>query len=220
MPPSQRDQWVVDNKEKDLVAFAVREAILGGDVNSSNWKTYCYDAAAYGLNNVGNEANLGADGILHTGDDGIPYRHADGSMSAWYDADDDGWMDGHYDYNTELTMTTARANLIANYPTDEHGVLLPFSSVATIYMNLLDGIFYTNHAAAMRLALANTIFHGSVISRDEAIVFSRTLKMFYDSRVHSRYNKNPNVFVDLGLPVADVISLNDFTELPPLAAGL
>ena len=117
-------------------------------------------------------------------------------------------------------MTTSRAGLIANYPTDISGVPLPFSSVATINMNLLDGIFYTNHAAAMRLALANAIFHGIVVSRDDAIVFSSTLKMFYDSRVHSRYNKNPNVFVDLGLPVADVISLNDFTELPPLTAGL
>ena len=169
---------------------------------------------------MGNEANVGQDGILHTGDDGIPYDHHDGTApSAWYDADGDGVQDANFNYSTQLSMTTARAGMIANYPTNSTG-LKSYSEVATINMNLLDGIFYTNHAAAMRLAENNAVFHGVVVSRDEAIVFNSSLKFYYDSRVHSRYNNNPNIFVDLGLPVANVLSLSQFTELPPDSAGL
>ena len=64
------------------------------------------------------------------------------------------------------------------------------------------------------------MIHGVIVSRDEAIVFNSTLKMYYDSRVHSRYNNDPNVFVDLGLPIAGVLSLSQFAELPPDTSGL
>jgi hypothetical protein len=215
MSPSQRDAWVQNNQNKDLVAFAVRECILGGDVTSANWVTYCYNAAVYGLRNVGSELNLGADGILHTGDDGIPFLHPDGTWSAWYDADEDGVMDGNYDYNTQLNMTTSRASKIQGYPTTQSGTPVAYSSVASNNMNRLDGIFYTNHAAAMRLARANAVINGVLVSRDEAIIFDGSLRLNYDSRVHSRYNRNPNLLVDLGLPVAGLISLSDYRELPP-----
>jgi len=221
MSPAQRDQWVANNRNKDLVGFAVRESILAGDVASSDWKSKCYDAATYGLKNVGSELNLGRDGILHTGDDGIPFDHHDGTPpSAWYDADEDGVKDGNYDYTSQLTMTSARAQGIAYFPTNSNGTVKAYKDVASNTMNLLDGVFYTNHAAAMRLARNNALIHGVVVSRDEAIIFSNSIKFIYDSRIHSRYNKDPNVFVDLGLPVADVLSLSLFTELPPDVANL
>lgn len=221
MPIAQRDQWTVDNKNKALIAFAVRESILGGNVNSTDWKGYCYDAATYGLKNVGNEATLGQDGIPHTGDDGIPFDHHDGtSNSAWYDADGDGAVDANFNYGNQIAMTTNRMNAIANYPTNALGLPSDYETVASNDMNLLDGIFYTNHAAAMRLAKNNSIIHGVVVSRDEAIVFNSSLNMYYDSRVHSRYNKNPNIFIDLGLPMAGVLSLSDFEELTPDASNL
>lgn len=220
MSAPQRDAWVENNKDRDLVAFAVRECILGGDVTSSEWQSYCYNAAGYGLRNVGSELNLGADGILHTGDDGIPFLHPDGTYSAWYDADEDGVMDGNYDYNSQLNMTPSRASKIQGYPTNDSGTPLAYNQVASNNMNRLDGIFYTNHAAAMRLAKNDTVFNGVLVSRDEAIVFNRTLRINYDSRVHSRYNRDPNLLVDLGLPVAGLISLSDYTELPPEAETL
>lgn len=216
MTPAQRDAWVNNNKNRDLIAFAVRECILAGDVTSSNWKTYCYDAAPYGLKHVGGEATLGADGIRNTGDDGIPYLHPDGTWSAWFDADEDGIVDSNYDYNTDLNMTAARASRIHRYPSDpKTGAPLAYSALASNNMNRLDGIFYTNHAAAMRLAQPNAVINGVLVSRDEAIVFSGSLRFNYDSRVHSRYNQNPNLFIDLGLPVAGLIRLTHFRELPP-----
>ena len=230
MTSAQRDQWVSDNKNKDLVGFAVRESIFAGDVtdtSGSGWKGYCYDAATYGLKNVGDESHLGADGIAGTPDDNIPYLDTNGDGvpdSTWYDADGDGVVDGNFNYNTQITMTTSgnnsRAGGILGYPTDTHGNLVAYNSLASNNMNSLDGVFYTNHAAAMRLARDKAVFHGVIVSRNEAIVFNKTLTFTYDSRVHSRYNNDPNRYVDLGLPPVGMVQIQNFTELQPDWANL
>jgi hypothetical protein len=220
MAPAQRDQWVISNQNKDLIGLAVRGSILGGDVTSSDWKTWCFDSAAWGLSTVGEETHLGADGIANTGDDKIPFLHADGTYSTGCDADGDGVIEGNFNYDTQLNMTSARAAQIAGYPAASDGSPVPYNTVASNNMNLLDAILYTNHAAAMRLAAANTVFHGIVVSRNEAIVFNNSCVFNYDSRVHSRYNNDPNRFVDLGLPVAGTLRLDKFAELPPDSSNL
>ncbi len=225
MNPAQRDQWVSDNQGKDLVALAVRGSVLGGDVTSSSWVNWCYSPADYGLKNVGDESQLGADGIAGTPDDGVPYLDTNGDGipdSAAYDADGDGVIHvGGYNYNTEINMTDTRASLLEDYPVDKYGKRVAYSSVASNNMNSLDGIFYTDHAYAMLLLNANALFHGVVVSRNEAIVYSSTCKFIYDSRVNSRYNKDPNRFIDLGLPVAGVLTIASYAELtPPDATGL
>ena len=220
MAPSQRDEWVANNRDRDLVAFAVRESIFAGDINSSNWKQYCYDAAGYGLKNVGDESDLGADGIAHTGDDGIPYLDTSGDGipdSAWYDADGDGVVDGVYSYSADIQMTATRAGRIRGYPVSTENTPADYSTVGSNSMNRLDGIFYTNHAAGMRLATANTVINGALISRDEAIVFSSTARFVYDARIHSRYSKDPNAYIDLQLPVANLIRMEQFAEISPIA---
>jgi hypothetical protein len=220
MAPTQRDQWVLNSQNKDLIGLAVRGSILAGDVNSSDWKTCCFDPADYGLSKVNDESKLGADGIAHTGDDNIPFLHADGTTSTGYDADENGTIDGNFNYSTQITMTSARAGKIKDYPTDASNVPVAYNTVASNDMNLLDGIFYTNHAAAMRLARNNAVFHGVIVSRNEAIIFNGHLTFNYDSRVHSRYNDDPNRFVDLCLPAAGALRLDKFAELPPDSTNL
>lgn len=220
MSTENRDQWVEDNvrTEKDLVGFAVRESILAGDVNSREWRSYCYDAS-WGLRHLGDEANLGADGVRHTPDDGVPYLDTDGDGqpdSAWFDADGDGAMDANYDHDRDLAMTSERAEAIAGYPVDENGDPVRYADVATNRMNSLDGIYYTNHAAAMRLAAPDTIWNGSLICRDEVVIYQSTLRFAYDSRIHSRYSDDPNRYIDLGLPVARRARIEFFDELEPV----
>jgi len=220
LPTAQRDAWVTDNHSRDLVAFAVRESIYAGEVNSTEWKSRCYDPSGYGLKNVGSETTLGRDGIAHTGDDGVAYLDTNGDStpdSAWFDADGDGAVDRNYNYDSDIKMTDTRASRINGYPMDTDGTPAAYSSAASNNMNRLDGIFYTNHAAAMRLATANAIVNGSIVSRDEAIIFNSTCKFVYDVRVHSRYAEDPNRFVDLGLPLAGVIRMDSFGEIPPVA---
>jgi hypothetical protein len=67
--PSVRDAWVAANTTNDLIAYAVRGAILAGDVTNPDWINYCYDYPGSGLQFVGSEATLGADGIAGTPDD-------------------------------------------------------------------------------------------------------------------------------------------------------
>lgn len=224
MPPTQRDTWAQNNMSKDLVAFAVRGSILAGDVTCSDWKSWCYDIGntSSGLAGVGSEATLGADGIADTGDDHIPFLEPNSTMGTWYDADGDGHINANYNYNTDINMDSARASHILGYPTDSshQPQPLPYNQVATDDMGTLDGIFYTDHAAAMRLAQNASIFYGALVSRNEQIIFQSTIVMNYDSRIHSRYHNNPNQFINLGLPSGATIQVNGFTELPPDSTDL
>ncbi|MBI1842938.1 MAG: pilus assembly PilX N-terminal domain-containing protein [Verrucomicrobia bacterium] len=220
MTPANRDSWVANNANKDLVAFAVRESILGGNVNSSSWKSACFDPSSYGLKNVGAEGSLGADGIEGTPDDGVPYKDTNGdgvADSAWYDADGDGVVDSNYDYNNQIKVTDTRASQIQGYPTDSSANRVTYDSVATGNYNRMDGIFYCNHALALYSSKSGFIGNGGVICRDEAMVFTGWLKFNYDSRVHSRYSADPNSYVDLGLPKANTIALLSLTETAPVA---
>jgi hypothetical protein len=211
---------VAANTNTDLVAFAVRLAIFAGDVTSSDWVNWCYNFPGSGLAYVGDESQLGQDGIAGTPDDGIPFLHPNGTMSAWYDADGDGIVESNYNYNTQINMTAARASLILNYPTNILGAVLPYGFVASDSMGTLEGIFYTDHAAAMRLDNSTAIFHGVIVSRNEQIVFQNYLNLTYDSRVNSRYNSNPNTYINLGLPYGKALTVNSFAELAPVLTGL
>jgi hypothetical protein len=219
MTQANRDAWVrtAIESNKDMFSFAVRESILGGAVNSTDWKTACYDAASYGLKNVGAEGNLGADGIAGTPDDGIAFRDTNGDGvpdSAWNDVDGDGVVDAAYNYSTQIQVTAARAALIDRYPTNTSGYL-SYDSLSTNSMNRLDGIFYCNHAMAMRLSKANAVVNGSYICQNEAIVFSTSLKFTHDARAHSRYSADPFCFVDFALPVAQKVRIESVTEIAP-----
>jgi hypothetical protein len=217
--PTVRDAWVSDNLTNDLIAYAVRGSILAGDVTSSNWIDHCYNSPGSGLAHVGDESHLGQDGIANTPDDDIPFLHADGTWSTWYDADGDGLVESNYNYATDINMTGSRASYILGYPTAS-GVPVPYSQVATDDMGTLQGIFYTDHAAAMRLGQSGSVFDGVIVSRNEQIIYSRSLNMVYDSRVNSRYHNNPNQFINLGLPWGKPMQVNSFAELTPNATGL
>ncbi|HEY3855470.1 MAG TPA: hypothetical protein VGO67_13850 [Verrucomicrobiae bacterium] len=217
--PALRDNWVAQNMTNDLVAYAVRGSILTGDVTDPDWINYCYNYPGSGLASVGDESQLGQDGIAGTPDDNVPFRHSDGTMNTWYDADGDGIVEGNYNYNTDINMTASRASNIQGYPTS-NGDPVPYNQVATDNMGTLEGIFYTDHAAAMRLDQGNSVFHGVIISRNEQIIFQSYLELTYDSRVNSRYQNNPNHFINLGLPWGKPLQVNSFAELAPDGTGL
>jgi len=87
-------------------------------------------------------------------------------------------------------------------------------------MGLIDGVLYTDHAVAMRLAKSSAIWHGTVVSRNEQIIFQNSLVFNYDSRIHSRYHNNPNQYINLGLPFGKSLTMQRFAELNPDRSGL
>lgn len=219
MTTANRDSWVANNQSKDLIAFAVKESILGGAVNSATWKSACFDPSTYGLKNVGAEGSLGADGILGTPDDGVAYKDTNGdgtADSAWFDADGDGVKDNAYVY-ADLQVNSTKAAAIDGYPVDGSSNPVSFDTVSTSNFNRMDGLFYCNHALALYSSKSGFIGNGSVICRDEAMVFSGSLKFNYDSRVHSRYSADANKVIDLGLPIANTIALLALSEIKPVA---
>ena len=220
MAPNQRDAWVTQNASKDLVAYAVRGSILGGDVTDPDWINWCFNFSGSGLANVGDESHLGADGIAGTPDDNTPFLHPDGTSNTWFDADGDGKVGHNYDYAADINMTSDRANKILGYPLDKDGNPLAFSAVSTDNMGSIDGVLYTDHAVAMRLAKSTSVWHGTIVSRNEQIIFQNTLGFNYDSRIHSRYHNNPNQFINLGLPYGKSLSVRRFAELAPDRSGL
>ena len=223
MTQAQTDTWVQNalTAHKDLVTFGVRGSVFGGDVNGSDFKTWCFDPNGWGLKNLGDEANLGEDGIRGTPDDGVSYSHYIGTNlvnNASYDADGNGAVDHAYNYSNDIAMTSSRATGILGYPVDGSGNPVSYSSVATSSYNRMDGIFYCNHALACRMAMGGQAkLNGAVICRDEAIVFNDSLKFNYDPRVHSRYSTDPNRVVDLGLPIANLVRFQRVDEIAPVA---
>jgi hypothetical protein len=217
--PASRDAWAAANMTNDLVAYAVRGAILAGDVTDPDWINYCYYYPGSGLASVGDESHLGQDGIANTPDDNISFLHADGTMGTSYDADGDGRINSNYNYDTDINMNSTRASYIVGYP-KVNGAPVPYNQVASDNMGTLEGIFYTDHAAAMRMDQNNSVFHGAIVSRNEQIVFQAYLDLIYDSRVNSRYHDNPNQFINLGLPSGKPIQVTSFTELAPNGTGL
>lgn len=217
MTAANCDAWVQNNLSggKDLIAFAVRESVFGGAPNTSAWKSAVYDPSGYGLSHVGDESQLGQDGIAGTPDDGVAFQHPDGTSSAWYDADGDGVIDHAYNYSNDIVMTAARAAKILGYPATA-GVPDDFNTLSSNNMNRIDGIIYCNHAVGVRAANANLVWNGTVVCRDEAIIFSSSAKFVYDPRVHSRYSVNPNQFVDLGLPTTSGATIESLVELAPI----
>ena len=229
MAPADRDAWVAGNQNKDLVAYAVNGAVFGGDVTGGgdrNWLGYEYWYPGSGLDYVGDESHLGADGIAGTGDDNIPFAHppdathSDVWYSTWYDADGNGVVNANYNYDTDINMTTARANAIQGYPTDGGGNPVGYNSISTDNAGTFAGVFYTDHALAIRSNNGNTQFFGAVISRNEQIVFNGQCHFYYDSRVNSRYHNNPNSIINLGLPFGKTLAVNNMVELPPNSTGL
>ncbi len=195
-PPSRsladRDQWVADNGDKDLVCYAARGSIVQGDytgTHGGNWY------AQYWLFNAGNE-DVGLDGIPDTGDEG----EGDGIFQPESeDLDNDGqfrnWNYGWSDVQIE--------NPIQNFSMfgldqDEIGDIDSYADLATNNLDHVAGIFFTNHFYAGRCGYDHHI-SGSVICKDEAIIYRDKVYLEYDERINSRYQDDPNNVIDLGL---------------------
>ncbi len=230
-PPAARDQWALSNLSKDLVAFAVRGSVVGGDVTSSHWVYHCYNGMGgntWGMQYCGDERTLGADGIPHTADDNVPYPATNGwanasqyvdahGMTTAFDADGDGFIRGPYNYDGDFNMTSSRAALISGYPVNANSTPLAFSQLASPNIAVIEGIYYCNHGLAMLVGAhqSSAAFHGTVVSRDEAIVSYTPINFIYDSRIHSRYHNDRNSYIDLGLPYSpSLLQVSNFQSCP------
>ncbi|MDD5131811.1 MAG: hypothetical protein PHH44_04040 [bacterium] len=187
-----KDEWVAAHHDDDLVAFAAKENVILGDYTKSSHYGYSGSDPWYSdqwLLDMGSE-DVGVDGIPDTGDAG----EDDGMFDAEHeDVDGDGTFDDDYTWND--VQVQAPITSFGNLPSG----VTSYSDLASNSATKIEGIYYTNHAWAGRTGNA-VKFNGSVISKDEAIIYRNGLTFNYDERAHSRYNSDPNRFIDLGLP--------------------
>jgi hypothetical protein len=197
-PPSfgDRQAWVEGNLDSDLIAYAARESIFFGDVTSGVW-----DYPMSFLDDWGAESQIGPDGIPGTGDDGTSFYHdwdGDGTdeYSPWYDVDGDAVVDDDYTWN-DVRGPIQDLTTFDNYPTDDFGDPVSFSTIANNGITSINGIFYTNHAFSGRTTAGPDQINGAVITKDEAIIYNSAIHLSYDERIHSDFRDPANNVVDV-----------------------
>ena len=191
--PSAADNWVNAHKDKDLVGFGATENIIMGDYTGRTGGSWYSN---YWLFGMGDE-DVGQDGIPDTND----LYEDDGVFQSQYeDLDGDGVKDGNYNWSDIRTQVP-----ISEFTNCPNGVR-DFKDVADNTLNRMDGIFYTNHAFAGRTGNGMQI-NGSIISKDEAIVYRNTITVNYDERIHSRYTSGEERFIDVDLPVSKSVDI-------------
>ena len=191
--PDALDNWVMAQKDKDLVGFAAKQSIVLGDYTGKTGGSWY---ANNWLFSMGNE-DAGRDGIPDTYDTG----ENDGIFQSQYeDLDGDGVKDSNYTWASVQTQTPI--NNFANCPAG----VSSFGDIATNSVSKLDGVFYTNHAFAGKVGNGATV-NGAVISKDEAIIYSNTLTVNYDERINSRYSTGENRIIDVGLPFSKKVDI-------------
>jgi hypothetical protein len=122
------------------------------------------------------------------------------------DPNEDGVIERNYNWTDVETQTPVTT--FGNLPAGVNN----YSDLASNYTSKIEGLFYTNHAWAGRSGY-DVQFNGSIISKDEAIIYRSGLTFNYDERAHSRYNSDPNRFIDLGLPRVRGVYLVSWQEV-------
>ncbi|MBI4778223.1 hypothetical protein HY792_04830 [Candidatus Desantisbacteria bacterium] len=186
------DTWVGTNSTKSLLGVAAQGGLVYGNYSSNDWYSERW------LFGMGNE-DVGADGIPDTSD---PGEGDNIFQKETEDLDGDGKF-RNYDYNWK-DITTTGGNSRQSAPLQDFEGLRKngdsgqlwdpiekieinhYSQTATNMISAIDGVYYTQHFLAGRIANSPRI-RGSLISKDEAIVYSGILQLIQDARCHSNY---------------------------------
>ncbi len=180
---AEKDAWAEANKDKNLIGLFADENIVMGDYTRDSHYGYGGSDRWYSnlwLFGMGSE-DVGRDGIPDTGDE----FEGDGIFQSEYeDLDEDGIFDDNYNWSDIETQAS-----ITEFDNLPDGVS-NFSDLAVNTTSKVEAVFYTNHAFAARTGY-DIQFNGSVISKDEAIIYRNNLTMNYDERMHSRYGDKP-----------------------------
>ncbi len=215
--PAANDQatvegWRQANMDKDSLGLYAGEHIVIGDYTHGWWRGNVNPWLNNSLNESAEE-KAGLDGITGTGDAGednvwdvsyytpddlarglIPSGKSVGDVipGSGEDIDGDGIHDGRvtmseFDIPAPLDPLHWAGNL--------GGPVARYRDIATVYIDRLEGAFYTNHVLAAGIAKSGwwgTIeWNGSIVSRNESIIYSAQKLVFnYDQRLAGKGGGN------------------------------
>ncbi len=151
------------NQGADLVGLVARGSVILGDYTNSGWTgslgSYLEPPFTQSYEVPSTDADIGY--VTGTNASVKPVFHGD------YTAIDGGKKtDGTDRRFYESSLTDAE-----------------FAAFADPSVTRIDGIYYTNHLFAGRVGQSE--FNGTIVARDEAVLYSTSITMNYDVRVHS-----------------------------------
>ncbi|MCW8133341.1 MAG: hypothetical protein KIS92_23555 [Planctomycetota bacterium] len=127
------------------------------------------------------------------------------------------YMDSVFPYNYMQAMSTAGTTS----GTDTTKFIGPGNAANTAVSNAirrpsqLFGIYYTNHLFGGRVGdsgYSGVKFYGTMVARDEGVVFNTKCQFVYDPRVSE---KEPSSHVNIYIPVGTKFRTLNWEELPP-----
>jgi len=174
-PDTTPDVTATNNANKDLLALCAKGNVILGNYNHSQWaicKNYLKPPFTKAYEVDATDAGIGYVSYYQNGD---PYFNGD------YTANDGGQkVDGTNRKYYESSLSNA-----------QFAALNP-----TAQVHQIDALIYNNHAITGRII--NAEFNGSVIARDEALIFQGSITMNYDYRVKQQGAE----YVGVDLPIA------------------
>jgi hypothetical protein len=173
-PDYDPDETAEENVDRDFLCLAAKGNVVMGDYNHSGWKIVKnYIQPPFTSAYVVDSTDAG-NGYISYYSEGVPYF--DGNYT---DYDGGAKSDGSTRKYYESSLSDAQ-----------------FSSYSpTIRIDQIDALIYTNHLIGGRVRNMN--FNGSVIGRDDGIVFTGSLTMNYDYRVREQGRE----YVNINLPL-------------------
>ena len=171
-PDNNPAQTAADNANRDLVGYAAKGNIILGNYTTSTWR----DRVASLIRPTFTKPYQvdGSDAALGYDSDGNP---ANGyQFNGDYTANDGGLKKGSG--STTVSRKFYESSLADTY----------INSIASQYVERLDGVFYNNHAIAGTVGNSSTgfKFNGSMVARDDGIRYRVRVEMSWDIRLGSR----------------------------------
>lgn len=175
-----------DNSTRDFLGLATKGNVIIGDYTRNDWQGTCgrylKPPFTQGYEADSTDAPLGYD--------------SDGDPSNGY------WFDGDYTSHDGGIKDDGGGGSVPRryYESSLSDAVIRAISASSNQIRNVNGVLYTNHAFAGRVG--SFTLNGTIISRDEAIIYSGSIGINYDVRAHGVGIESIDIFLprDLDLP--------------------
>jgi len=170
------------NKTKDLMGLVARGNVILGNYTLAS---YTSGVAPYNQPPFTAPYSLVQNGV--TVDSDLGYNNTTLNGQAAFNGNYAG-TDGGVKNNTDGSGATGASNRKFYQSAVADSVFSAFSVADNSTITRIDGVMYNNHLVSGRIG--TTIINGTMVARDEAIVFSGSINFNYDERIHSSHGED------------------------------
>jgi len=181
-PMTDKAAIKAQNAGRDLVGLAAKGSIIMGDYTESGWKSGVSNYQKPPFTSGYRVHATDADNGYVTGTDSQGYPWFNGDYTAY---------DGGEKMSDDGVNTESRRFFESSFSDAEI-----HAAADEDYVTRIDAVLYTNHLLSGRVGACT--WNGTLVSRDEAILYSGTADMNYDVRVKGDGYENIDIFLPRG----------------------